>query len=114
MGIWDVTFWDYSLWADQPMEELARQIHDVLFPLIDFAYAIYLSKNPGMDSNEAYYKWRNAKSDVFTLWSHIYYGGDVFVTTDKNFHKATKNPRLIALGAKEILTTQDAVLKFAP
>jgi hypothetical protein len=48
--------------------------------------------------------WRNHKCDVLAMWCHIHYGGDVFVTTDRNFMKASKQQRLEALGAREIQT----------
>jgi hypothetical protein len=46
---------------------------------------------------------------VLTLWSHIRYNGDIFVTNDSNFHKQTKKPRLVELGCGKILTPSEAV-----
>ncbi len=54
-------------------------------------------------------EWRRDKCDVLSLWCHIWYQGDVFVTADKNFHKATKKPALIKLGAKSILRPCETV-----
>lgn len=42
--------------------------------------------------------------------SHIRFNGDIFVTSDRNFRKIQKKGQLIALGAGEILTPQQAVL----
>ena len=37
------------------------------------------------------------------MWCHLHYKNDIFVTSDGNFHKATKLPRLLALGAGQIV-----------
>ncbi len=109
----DVTFLDWCLLADDQMVQLERKIHEVLFPSIDFDYGEYCKKQ-GLDpdnSGEMGQTWRRAKCDVQALWSHINAGGDIFVTSDRNFRKQTKKHRLIALGAGDILTPHDAVSK---
>lgn len=50
--------------------------------------------------------WLNRICDVQTMWCHLQYENDVFVTSDRNFHKATKTPRLIAMGAGRISTPE--------
>ena len=53
-----------------------------------------------------------AKCDVLAMWCHITFGGDIFITSDRNFFRKTKKPHLIALGARDILTPQGAVAKL--
>lgn len=54
-------------------------------------------------------KWKNAKCDVLAIWSHAFRKRQVFVTTDRNFHKTSKKSRLIGLGAGRIETPASAV-----
>jgi hypothetical protein len=37
------------------------------------------------------------------MWCHLYYGGDTFVTRDKNFLKPSKRAKLEGLGAGRIV-----------
>lgn len=97
MMIWDVTFWDHGLWSNEHMAERAKQVEDALFgesPPIDIA------GEP--DGSPKVAAWLNRLCDVHTMWCHLHYANDVFVTSDRNFHKATKAPRLLALGAGRI------------
>ncbi len=96
MKIWDVTFWDHELWCDNQMAERAKQIEDVLF---GESTAIDLPTDLDASSSAA---WLNRTCDVQTMWCHLHYQNDIFVTSDDNFHKTTKVPRLLALGAKRI------------
>jgi hypothetical protein len=97
MMIWDVTFWDHGLWSDENMIIQAKQIEQVLF-----------GKSPPIDitreaeDSPTVATWLNRLCDVQALWCHLHYGNEVFVTSDRNFHKATKLPRLLALGAGRI------------
>jgi hypothetical protein len=93
---------------------LERKIHEILFPSIEFDYLDYRHRfDIDLTSDEIDPKWRNAKCDVLAMWSHIRFYGDVFVTSDKNFHKQRKKEQLIALGAGNILTPQEAVSTVA-
>ncbi len=116
LGYYDITYWDWCMYADDgtPENELEQKIHEVLFPEIEFKWQAYAQVN-GEDPNQAaqtqsreWQKWRNRKCDVLTIWCHIYYAGDAFVTTDDHFHQATKKPVLISLGAKSILYPAEA------
>lgn len=103
-GIIGITFWDWGLWADDKMENLAENIHEILFPKIEFSYKNYCEKRDiRIDENKLDKKWVNVKCDVMSMWSHIYYNGDIFVTRDSNFHNEEKKNALINIGAKEIL-----------
>lgn len=102
MMIWDVTFWDHGLWLDEDMAAQARQIENILFgesPMID------VTGEPGDSPKVA--AWLNRLCDVQTMWCHIYHANDVFVTSDRNFHKATKLPALLALGAGTICRPEE-------
>jgi hypothetical protein len=109
LGYWGITFWDWCLWSDDTMAALDRQIHGVLFPNIEFATADFCRRR-GMATDP--FPWRNAKCDVLALWSHIYHGHKVFVTSDENFHRITKKPALLALGAGQICRPAEAVATY--
>jgi hypothetical protein len=47
-----------------------------------------------------------------TLWCHIKHGGDVFVTSDHNFHATTKRDKLKALGVGTVAYPKEA-LRFS-
>jgi hypothetical protein len=90
---------------------LERNIHEILFPTIDFENRNYRTRvlnDPTSDTGDP--QWRNKKSDVLVLWSHIHFHGDIFVTSDNNFRSVSKKGQLIALGAGAILTPQEAVM----
>lgn len=97
MMIWEVTFWDHALWPDDAMMSSATNIEQVLFgksPRIDIA-------NTAEESPQ-FSAWVNRKCDVHTMWCHLHYKNEIFVTSDRNFHKSTKIPRLLEMGAGRI------------
>ena len=109
MAYWDVGFWDQAVFPTAAMRALEKKIHAVLFPNMalnwsDYAKAAKIDVNGALD-----WKWRNAKCDVQALWCHIRYGGKWFITSDRNFLKATKSKTLQALGAGAIMTPAQAV-----
>jgi len=110
---YNITFYDWCLYSGEEMSELELKIHQILFPNIEFEYKEFCGKR-GVDPNnkEVDRDWRNPKCDVLALWSHIHYGGGIFVTRDKNFHEETKKPALIALGAGDILRPKPTVEKL--
>ncbi len=116
MFYWDVTFWDWSIFSDTDpeLESLEREIHETLFPAVEFLWLDYCAAN-GIDSNDlaSGSKWRNYKCDVQALWSHIFYKRDVFVTSDNDFHAISKRSKLKALGVHRIETPQSAALLVA-
>jgi hypothetical protein len=91
------------------MERVEQQIHEILFPNLEFKYADYVARLGSRVTTRLRQKWRNAKCDVLAIWSHIHYGADIFVTEDRNFHKVTKKPRLLALGAGRICRPSECV-----
>lgn len=111
LAYFDVTYFDRCVFGDEG-DTLEKRIHSVLFPGMEFKFSDFctargLNPNNGLDS-----KWRNAKCDVLSMWCHIKNDGDVFVTGDSNFHKSSKKPQLIAMGARGILTPSEAA-RFA-
>ncbi|MDH4612642.1 hypothetical protein [Pseudomonas sp. BN102] len=105
-----------SLWAmshlPQPRLGYERRIHEMLFPNIEFDWAAYCSAG-GLDVDAPHRddKWCNAKGDVQAFWSHAHRHRGIFVTSDKNFHAASKKPRLIAL-ASGALEAPETVLSL--
>ena len=97
MLIFDVTFWDRCVWADDAGITLAADIEDALF---GDAEKINIA-TVGLDSPEGG-KWLNRICDVHGMWCHIQNGNDVFLTADGNFTKETKLPKLLALGVRRI------------
>lgn len=97
MAIFNVTFFDRCVFSDDDMINLSTEIELVLFPEpfnVDIA-------SVGLDSPDGR-KWLNRICDVHTLWCHIRYGNEIFLTTDGNFKKQTKLQKLLALGAGQI------------
>jgi hypothetical protein len=104
----DITYLDHCVLGPSSLEE---PLHKILFPRLPFQYADY-RKLYGADCDIVHRKWRNAKCDVQAMWCHIHYSNDIFITNDGNFYKATKKPRLIGLGAKEIVRPEEFMCKF--
>jgi hypothetical protein len=102
VAYFDVTFFDWSVFSDESMLKLERDLHDVLFPNVPFDW-LGCCAATGVDAKSPPSGlWRNAKCDVQAIWAHVHNRRDVFVTTDSNFHKHTKKGRLVALGAGAI------------
>ena len=96
--ILDVTFWDRCVWSSAELDAQADAIYDVLFgnsSTIDIAAF-------GLESSEGR-QWVNRMCDVQGIWCHLRNANDIFLTTDDNFRKESKLPKLIALGVGKIL-----------
>lgn len=89
IAIWDVTFWDHCIFAGDEDARLLEAVQNALFSGGDEA-----SDTPGDER-----KGLNRLCDALTMWCHISYGNDAFLTTDRNYFKPTKQPKLIKLGA---------------
>ncbi|WP_250471896.1 hypothetical protein [Caballeronia sp. GAFFF1] len=110
MLIFDVTFWDFSVWSDDGMMEKDKQIHEVLFPGIPYEWEDFC-KLSGLDPTklvEQSKKWRNARCDVQALWSHVHAARDVFVTSDRNFHAPSRAERLSSLFGVRVASPDSA------
>jgi hypothetical protein len=110
ISYWDISFWDSSLWSGVWEGKLEKEIQGILFPEDEMEYPDFCRKHSYDEKTkeEDWNKWVNIKCDVLTLWSHIWYDGDIFVTRDDNFLQ-TKKQRLIELGAGKILRPAETV-----
>ncbi|MEF2551326.1 hypothetical protein VQ042_08100 [Aurantimonas sp. A2-1-M11] len=108
VGIWGVTFYDWSHCASAEDEPQMRAIHEVMFRSeYDWAdVAARTGEHVESTDGDGYRLWRNRRCDVQGLHSHIRNGADVFVTSDWHFHG--KAAPLIGLGAKRIATPDEA------
>jgi hypothetical protein len=100
MFIWDFSYWDHCIFVDDLMVKLSEDISHILFNK--------KSKNSTMFISEK--KQRNRLCDIQTMWCHIYYNNDIFLTTDNNFMKISKINRLFNIGAKQIIHPYDLPL----
>lgn len=102
MGYYDITYFEHCLWSGEKEVNLEKEIHNILFPNIEYSYEKYCKKNGIQNVNGLKDKiWLNAKCDVQMIWSHINAENDFFVTEDSNFLKSKKN-KLEIIGAKHI------------
>ena len=114
MCYWGIAYLDHCWQFRDEHLALERKIHEVLFQTLEFSYEEYCKRVEIPHTPTAPARaWLNAKCDVQSLWSHIHSGGEIFVTSDSNFHKATKRRRLISLGARNI-ATPEAILGQLP
>lgn len=114
MGYISICYIDWAILSDEKMLADEQSIHAILFPDMQFKYKDYcLKKQINPLETQIDWKWLNAKCDVQVLWSHIHYGGGIFVTSDNNFHKESKKPLLISLGVGDILKPKEALEKIA-
>ena len=115
LAYYDITYWDWCVYAGDDLLILEEKIHRILFPRNDFALKPESARTGlGPDGSTASWaqelvKWRNRKCDTLGMWCHIHYQADGFVTRDGNFHKRSKKPQLIKLGAKLILSPEEAI-----
>ena len=115
MGIYDVTYFDCCVLGDeegQPMVELQKSLHRILFPKIPLDAKDELEADD-RNSRRRKKKWRNALCDVMAMWSHIHYRGTVFITRDRNFTRPNKLKKLIELGAGSVMTPCEAAERLS-
>jgi len=108
MAYINLAFIEHCVLIGPENEALERKIHEILFPEISFQASNHC---PASDSR-GIERWRNVKCDVQAMWCHINYGGDIFVTLDRNFFKSTKRCRLERLGAKLIARPEQAIAEI--
>lgn len=90
MGYFGVTFWGEALWVGDEMSDLESIIHDILFPTLR------------MDDDSDEGRWRNAKCDVQVVWTAMWNGVDVLVTSDQRI--VSRAPELAAIRPIEVRT----------
>jgi hypothetical protein len=104
-----VGFWNHALYRSRELRAREEELHNVLHPGVLFNYQEYCRVHEIDPTGPLDRRWRNAKCDVQMIWSHIHAGNDVFVTEDQHFHSIARRERLLALGAREILTPEQTV-----
>jgi hypothetical protein len=109
MFYWDVTFFDHSFEPDDASIKLEKHIHNILFPALKFLWSEYCEDPEVPVGNQLpNSRWKNAKCDVQSMWTHIYHERFIFVTSDGNFHKTSKKVALASLGSGKILFPEEA------
>ena len=92
------------MWASKETEALIIEIHNILFnKSVTFESDDYIESC----KMEKWKMWR------FDVMESINYQRDFFITRDRNFHKQSKKKDLIKLGAKSILTPEEAFVYFS-
>lgn len=106
----DMTYADASYFApDDPKHQILEwEVHQILHPEWQYNYQAHLQKKES-SSATVDLKWRNRILDTLTMCCHLENKSDLFVSSDKNFFKETKMPKLIALGAGLIAKPIDAL-----
>jgi len=83
-----VSYLDNAVLADDDDVGLLDRINQALFPGQPLELSQILDGlTDEADRRKAEGRWRNRLMDVHALWCHISCGGDIFVTTDRNFFK---------------------------
>ena len=92
----EMSFWGAAVYGAEK-DDLDENVKSVVYSTVDT-----LTLKPGS---------RIVLCDVDSLTAHIRSGHDIFVTSDQHFRKDSRRQPLLALGAKEILTPQEALAK---
>ena len=90
----EMSFWGAAVCGDD-RDDLVETIHKIVHSTVD---TLFLKSRS-----------RTVLCDAEGLAAHIRSGHDIFVTSDQHFRKATRRQALIALGAKNILTPEEAL-----
>jgi hypothetical protein len=111
MAYFGIFFWGKCVLSSKYLSSDEEQIHNILFSSIPFRYPGPTpdDKNSNDEIFKPWLKWRNAKCDVQTIWNHLHHSRDVFVNSDKNFHRSGKKEALLSRGAGSILHPHEAV-----
>ena len=111
IGVWDVTYWDWSVSASEEDSKLLAHIHDLMFPGKNSSWQKYaIAKGVASDnrSSRFYHKWINAHCDAQAVWACIRYEQDALVTSNtKDFQRNFQ--KLQGLGLKNAVTPKQAV-----
>ena len=94
----EMSFWGAAVYGDDN-DRLAEKIRSVLHSTVD---TLFLTSRA-----------RTVLCDVEGLAAHIRSGHDIFVTSNSHFLKDSRRQPLLALGARDILTPEEALAKVA-
>jgi len=106
---WDITFWNHFVCGGGKLSGLEEAVQDIIHPKYEVTFPNHCKKY-GLENTdlEILAKWLNAKCDVLVMWCHIWYNGDIFVSSDKHFFGSRKD-YLLKLGAGDILKPEEIV-----
>ncbi len=115
IGFYDITYWDWSIEAQEAELNLLDEIWKTMFPKInrDWKYFAEIN-NVALDdlSTKVFRSWKNAMCDAQIAWATIKYEHYALITLNtKDFQK--NQSALRKLGLKNILTPKEA-LSIAP
>jgi hypothetical protein len=92
---------------------LEHELQAIIHPSFDMDYQSHCRKkpyNPSPNDPVIDPRWRNRFCDIQAMYAHLVGRGNIFVSDDgKAFHKAKKKDRLIALGAGNVYTAEQAL-----
>jgi len=94
----EMSFWGAAVYGDDN-DRLAEKIGSVVHSTVD---TLFLASRA-----------RKVLCDVEALAAHIRSGHDIFVTSNSHFLKDSRRQPLLALGARDILTPEEALAKVA-
>ncbi|OJU71378.1 MAG: hypothetical protein BGO05_09850 [Rhizobiales bacterium 63-7] len=90
IAVWNLSYWDFAIYPSDEAADLQTEIFSALFPSTNPKWPAYAGEK-GVDPDDIEsregWKWRNRFLDAQAMWGHIFYGRDVFVTSDRNFSK---------------------------
>lgn len=95
IGVCDVTFVDRCIWASAEDCQLLVTIQGILFE----AERGWRGEPSGVTLTR---RERNRLCDALSVWCHIHYGSDVFVSMDGNFLKHRKLAALQRIGVEQV------------
>lgn len=100
-----------ALFYDERMSSsYAACIHRVMCgeQLIDFSFHAYRRRREQDPEEAVRKKWHNTKNDTLGLYEHVTWGGDIFVTSDRQ-HFLNKRSQLAVIVPGKILTPQETL-----
>lgn len=111
--VWGLSFIGYARFASPAAKTVLREIWEILPGAVPMDHLKFAEENGiAVDvpiSSDAFWRWRNQFCDAYSLEAHIAAGRDVFVSGDVKNFKGSRRSRLLALGAREVCSYEDAL-----
>lgn len=105
---WGMTFYDQSHYSSNAGRLLEQEIHNILWPELPAELELIAADQT---DEKLLKRWRNAKCDTVSFWTHIAGGGGIFVSSDDNFHKSKKD-QLLELSGGDICRPQEVLRRL--
>lgn len=102
----DITFIDYCIISSKEMNEQYNRIESILFPNPIKKDSLIFSP-PYKPIGK---KCLNRICDISSMWCHIHYKNQIFLTSDWDFLKMSKKKELIKLGAGKIVKPSEFII----